>query len=320
MHLTANLPADFYPRSPCGERLREARIQGNYSVISIHALLAESDSVLPDWSGLIPISIHALLAESDYSGHRQSALLLDFYPRSPCGERPFLCYQCFHVGLISIHALLAESDVITVKGFDFIQNFYPRSPCGERRGVQSSCFAKIIFLSTLSLRRATIFPPVDTSSVSISIHALLAESDHQTNTGSNESSKFLSTLSLRRATSMPNLRESIIPYFYPRSPCGERRGHTVLLPSPPDFYPRSPCGERLMTVLMGMNGFYFYPRSPCGERPFKFAGQLNQLLFLSTLSLRRATACDLGASIQSDDFYPRSPCGERRKVPLLGIK
>ena len=36
----------------------------------------------------------------------------------------------------------------------------------------------MLFLSTLSLRRATlIFPPVDTSSVSISIHALLAESD-----------------------------------------------------------------------------------------------------------------------------------------------
>ena len=33
-----------------------------------------------------------------------------------------------------------------------------------------------------------------------SIHALLAESDHQTNAGSNESSDFLSTLSLRRAT------------------------------------------------------------------------------------------------------------------------
>ena len=33
-----------------------------------------------------------------------------------------------------------------------------------------------------------------------SIHALLAESDHQTNAGSNDSSDFLSTLSLRRAT------------------------------------------------------------------------------------------------------------------------
>ena len=40
----------------------------------------------------------------------------------------------------------------------------------------------------------------ENQSESISIHALLAESDHQTNAGSNESSKFLSTLSLRRAT------------------------------------------------------------------------------------------------------------------------
>ena len=34
----------------------------------------------------------------------------DFYPRSPCGERPLL--SCFTIidGKISIHALLAESD------------------------------------------------------------------------------------------------------------------------------------------------------------------------------------------------------------------
>ena len=79
------------------------------------------------------------------------------------------------------------------------------------------------FLSTLSLRRATILPPVDTSSVRISIHALLAESDcrlwveqqcrkcisiHALLAESDPyfhvqqtvRSLFLSTLSLRRAT------------------------------------------------------------------------------------------------------------------------
>ena len=38
---------------------------GKPTLISIHALLAESDIVVPGPSIMIPISIHALLAESD---------------------------------------------------------------------------------------------------------------------------------------------------------------------------------------------------------------------------------------------------------------
>ena len=33
-------------------------------------------------------------------------------------------------------------------------------------------------------------------------------------------------------------------YFYPRSPCGERRRTKTVLAEVGDFYPRSPCGER----------------------------------------------------------------------------
>ena len=33
------------------------------------------------------ISIHALLAESDYLGAGKPYDICDFYPRSPCGER-----------------------------------------------------------------------------------------------------------------------------------------------------------------------------------------------------------------------------------------
>ena len=35
-----------------------------------------------------PISIHALLAESDTSNQPEQQEQHDFYPRSPCGERP----------------------------------------------------------------------------------------------------------------------------------------------------------------------------------------------------------------------------------------
>ena len=57
--------------------------------------------------------------------------------------------------LISIHALLAESDLLFLAGF--------------------GCLT--IFLSTLSLRRATYYMQWDITDTVISIHALLAESD-----------------------------------------------------------------------------------------------------------------------------------------------
>ena len=80
---------DFYPRSPCGERLSSASDSLADTSISIHALLAESDlSVLHNVRPL-RISIHALLAESDLR-------VLDGSKSS----------------IISIHALLAESDAL----------------------------------------------------------------------------------------------------------------------------------------------------------------------------------------------------------------
>ena len=55
----------FYPRSPCGERLNTADKEARKRLISIHALLAESDSGRVNNAYTNPISIHALLAESD---------------------------------------------------------------------------------------------------------------------------------------------------------------------------------------------------------------------------------------------------------------
>ena len=57
-------------------------------LISIHALLAESDNIPPDSVLIIDISIHALLAESDDSSAPGAGAAAP----------------------ISIHALLAESD------------------------------------------------------------------------------------------------------------------------------------------------------------------------------------------------------------------
>ena len=57
-----------------------------------------------------------------------------------------------------------------------------------------------LFLSTLSLRRATNIPLPNAHVISISIHALLAESDRVYVSYNQYNNTFLSTLSLRRAT------------------------------------------------------------------------------------------------------------------------
>ena len=80
-------------------------------VISIHALLAESDrSADCNYRNARPISIHALLAESDGFSYFYIIKITDFYPRSPCGERLHYDNYNLHCVEISIHALLAESD------------------------------------------------------------------------------------------------------------------------------------------------------------------------------------------------------------------
>ena len=124
---------DFYPRSPCGERL------GALWVLSTQ----------------IRISIHALLAESDRAKSGQPRLPRNFYPRSPCGERPDLLIVTVALdGFLSTLSLRrATFCKIDTRGCKktFLStlslrratgswlarlapcaHFYPRSPCGER--------------------------------------------------------------------------------------------------------------------------------------------------------------------------------------------
>ena len=123
--------------------------------------------------------------------------------------------------------------------------------------------------------------------------------------------RFLSTLSLRRATAWSNVPGPIPPYFYPRSPCGERHNPRSRKQPHPNFYPRSPCGERRLEFCDTAQHTYFYPRSPCGERPYYGQHPTYTYQFLSTLSLRRATKCQPASCALMWYFYPRSPCGER---------
>ena len=53
------------------------------------------------------------------------------------------------------------------------------------------------------------------------------------------------------------------------------------------------------------------------DRKFGFT-HTAQELFLSTLSLRRATGGGFDVRSIGENFYPRSPCGERQRLGLLG--
>ena len=195
-----------------------------------------------------------------------------FYPRSPCGERP------------ASH----------LSKFNTSQNFYPRSPCGERLAFW--CFAALkgrdFYPRSPCGERLEVNNPV-AASTSISIHALLAESDRP------------AFFYIAQHT-----------YFYPRSPCGERRQQPAGTTRTTYFYPRSPCGERphanryyvglhLISIhaLLAESDKRMVPLSTYTRR-FLSTLSLRRathealhgrglLPFLSTLSLRRATASDI---------------------------
>ena len=126
---------------------------------------------------------------------------------------------------------------------------------------------KIQFLSTLSLRRATKTGQNYKYYCHISIHALLAESDHLRSVPKLLDFAFLSTLSLRRATRTIGTTKRSHINFYPRSPCGERRSRRV---------GRKELQRFLSTLSLRRATISVTIREPAQQ-------------FLSTLSLRRAT-------------------------------
>ena len=152
-----------------------------------------------------------------------------------------------------------------------------------------------VFLSTLSLRRATLTTVLHWYHISISIHALLAESDQDHQVNISPERPFLSTLSLRRATGTVSAQDRPKEFL---STLSLRRA-TLHCNTP--------------NVLR----HYFYPRSPCGERLFSIFLPIRVALFLSTLSLRRATVEEVSGDTWQRDFYPRSPCGERRSLTII---
>ena len=234
-------------------------------------------------------------------GHRPATLLY-FYPRSPCGERQcgsvLVCQPEIFLSTLSLRratrirrqraaglpkflSTLSLRRATSELFLCFWNNghFYPRSPCGERLRVL----------------------PFAAPTQEISIHALLAESDHVPRQNPVQVVVFLSTLSLRRATIKAGRRYILIEHFYPRSPCGERPRVPRLSSSPHNFYPRSPCGERLeladyITLDCEFLSTLSLRRATTLARAFT-----PNFSFLSTLSLRRATT-NLADTIVDQDI------------------
>ena len=167
---------NFYPRSPCGERQR-----GEHHANSQQEFLST-------------LSLRRATSGNGHDINRGH----NFYPRSPCGER---------------------LDQIKPRGFHY--HFYPRSPCGERQ-MHALIFANpVLFLSTLSLRRAT--------GHAVNLHP---------KTG------FLSTLSLRRATRCRAASSAAWTISIHALLAERDDASKDVIKTTTNFYPRSPCGER----------------------------------------------------------------------------
>ena len=235
----------FYPRSPCGERLSAAEPFSGIPEFLSTLSLRRATTWARGSRVTYVISIHALLAESDRS-----------IGISPTRGDTFL-------STLSLRRATGPSGYHQRAG----THFYPRSPCGERPVHRRSAGGWARFLSTLSLRRATLNM--------LETYTLMA---------------FLSTLSLRRATCADPRHCTRPRYFYPRSPCGERRvplrpaSHLSMY-----FYPRSPCGERRSECPHTRRHDAISIHALLAESDQDKRHQHHERGFLSTLSLRRAT-------------------------------
>ena len=125
-------------------------------IVSIHALLAESDfrkscKGISYFMFLSTLSLRRATTDGLFFLRRRNR----FYPPSPCGQRPMIP----SLGVIPISFLSTPS---------------------LRRATLSGVLCGLIikFLSTLSLRRATVIRRAVRSYYQVSIHALLAESDY----------------------------------------------------------------------------------------------------------------------------------------------
>ena len=151
-----------------------------------------------------------------------------------------------------------------------------------------------LFLSTLSLRRATVVFSDGSINDEISIHALLAESDHHLPAFVNRFIIFLSTLSLRRATLLPwpeSRSKSFLSTLSLRRATSGMAGYTK-------------------TRTISIHALLAESDAIATKAITTPAISIHALLAESDRPLSAGTPC-------ASHFYPRSPCGERRLSACL---
>ena len=243
---------------------------------------------------IVQISIHALLAESDEDADTQLQNSIEFLSTLSLRRATFRPCDRQSMG----------------------PDFYPRSPCGERPRIIDPTYGQEVFLSTLSLRRAT--GPLSTLPIG---------------------TVFLSTLSLRRATGTHTANAPAYGYFYPRSPCGERRGDrkadvrnslflsTLSLRRATSLVIKLPLRSEIsIHALLAESDAYRVQlgsmvsisiHALLAESDLIFAARhMTVRIFLSTLSLRRATSPNGGQynvySISIHALLAESDCRTER--------
>ena len=240
----ANSIGDFYPRSPCGERLKTPCVK-----LSIDVFLST-----------LSLRRATTGSAANFSSGKY------FYPRSPCGERLRHCTTYLNCSRFLSTLSLRRATI--VYNIVFVPRKFLSTLSLRRATEQSSSYNAYLAISIHALLAESDFqmPHQALHKQNISIHALLAESDTCPKGEEQDTKGFLSTLSLRRATqtyprdgrgppflSTLSLRRATNKWVI-HDGAGRISIHALLAESDnsqqeknnghENFYPRSPCGER----------------------------------------------------------------------------
>ena len=168
----------FYPRPPYGGRHGVQQTVKTALLVSILALHTEGDIMC------LPFAM----------------LYMSFYPRPPYGGRRAAWVRNGPLGNVSILALHTEGDPRPPSGRARTSGFYPRPPYGGRHLVKLLRWRAGLFLSSPSIRRATVMSSWLKPAFSVSILALHTEGDRYDVADALNDHWFLSSPSIRRAT------------------------------------------------------------------------------------------------------------------------
>ena len=216
--------------------------------------------------GQYNISIHAPREGSDRHFMVCDSNLRHFYPRSPRGERRLTWHPAFHGGKF-LSTLPARG--ATWRGCPGIRTgiyFYPRSPRGERPACLLLRSRAEIFLSTLPARGATAGRSTGIHDAFISIHAPREGSD---------------------ASTWPRKEDD--PYFYPRSPRGERPDNAYKTAGMSAFLSTLPARGATSSAHGCRPAMTFLSTLPARGATRPLTPITSRYAFLSTLPARGAT-------------------------------